>query len=389
MPTKVKTGLATGSAPDAAAQIVRAVSSMQPSLLAVFASTRQSLPELAAALSSALKGTTIVSANTAGEITETGAARSSVSYFALSGDFKIHAGIGRGLSNDVRSAVTAALVGHPSAEPGYPHRVGLILLDALTGKGEEAVLTASMLLGPDVKVAGGAAGDDLGMKHAPVGLGSQTATDAVVLVSIFSKAPIGLGVAHGHTPQSEQLTVTKASGSVVQEVNSRPAWEVWKESAGAMARAQGFRDFAKMDGADESAFLLRYEAGLAAGGEYKIRAPLSRTPEGALNFACGLPEGAVFRITESTPDSQSASALEAARRAVAGLGGAKAAGALVFDCICRSLILDKRYGEVAKDMSKELGSVALAGFATYGEIALDAGDFSGFHNTTSVVLAFA
>ena len=36
----------------------------------------------------------------------------------------------------------------------------------------------------------------------------------------------------------------------------------------------------------------------------------------------------------------------------------------------------------------ELGGAALAGFETYGEIALDVGDMSGFHNTTSVVLAF-
>lgn len=39
-------------------------------------------------------------------------------------------------------------------------------------------------------------------------------------------------------------------------------------------------------------------------------------------------------------------------------------------------------------MVEELGGAPLAGFETYGEIALDAGDMSGFHNTTSVVLAF-
>jgi methyl-accepting chemotaxis protein len=39
-------------------------------------------------------------------------------------------------------------------------------------------------------------------------------------------------------------------------------------------------------------------------------------------------------------------------------------------------------------MSEELGGAVLAGFETYGEIALDVGDMSGFHNTTSVVLAF-
>jgi methyl-accepting chemotaxis protein len=32
--------------------------------------------------------------------------------------------------------------------------------------------------------------------------------------------------------------------------------------------------------------------------------------------------------------------------------------------------------------------VPVAGFETYGEIALDVGDMSGFHNTTTVVLAF-
>jgi len=39
-------------------------------------------------------------------------------------------------------------------------------------------------------------------------------------------------------------------------------------------------------------------------------------------------------------------------------------------------------------LGEELGGVPVAGLETYGEIALDAGDMSGFHNTTSVVLAF-
>jgi methyl-accepting chemotaxis protein len=60
----------------------------------------------------------------------------------------------------------------------------------------------------------------------------------------------------------------------------------------------------------------------------------------------------------------------------------------VFDCICRSLILGPDFMRAVRAMSSELGEVPLAGFETYGEIALDVGDMSGFHNTTSVVLAF-
>ena len=82
------------------------------------------------------------------------------------------------------------------------------------------------------------------------------------------------------------------------------------------------------------------------------------------------------------------SAREAARRANAKLGGRPAAGAVVFDCICRNLILQAEFGSAVRAMVEELGGAPLAGFETYGEIALDAGDMSGFHNTTSVVLAF-
>jgi methyl-accepting chemotaxis protein len=136
-------------------------------------------------------------------------------------------------------------------------------------------------------------------------------------------------------------------------------------------------------------YLLRYEAGLAAGAEYKIRAPLARAADGSISFACGIPQGAVIRITESEPERQISSARTAARRARAQIGaGASIAGAVVFDCICRNLILNDGFSSAVRAMSEELGDAPLAGFETYGEIALDAGDMSGFHNTTTVVLAF-
>jgi methyl-accepting chemotaxis protein len=181
--------------------------------------------------------------------------------------------------------------------------------------------------------------------------------------------------------------VTRARGNVVEQIEGRPAWDVWREQTRDAALAQGIDPHALAPG-DEVAFLLRFEAGLAAGEALKIRAPLSRTAEGAISFACGIPEGAVIRITESTPRDQIESAREAARRAKAKLGGLEVAGAVVFDCVCRNLILQEAFGDAVRAMAEELGGVPLAGFKTYGEIALDAGDMSGFHNTTSVVLAF-
>jgi hypothetical protein len=118
-----------------------------------------------------------------------------------------------------------------------------------------------------------------------------------------------------------------------------------------------------------------------------VRAPLSIEGD-AIRFACEIPVGSRVKITESSADGQVVSAVEAARIARAQLGDDSVAGAVVFDCICRNLILAERFGDAVRGMSEALGGAKLAGFETYGEIALIEGDLSGFHNTTSVVLAF-
>jgi methyl-accepting chemotaxis protein len=263
----------------------------------------------------------------------------------------------------------------------------LLLLDPLAGASEEATLLAASLLPPGVPLAGGAAGDDLNMKSTLVACGTRVSSDAVVIATIFSRAPLGLGVSHGHEPMSRSLRITRAEGNVVHEIEGRPAWDVWRDET----REQAARLGLNVDGLSreaETPFLLRFEAGLSSGSAYKIRAPLSRGSDGSVSFACGIPQGSVIRITESVSERQVTSARDAARRARARLQGAEPAGALVFDCVCRNLILGEQFADAVRGMSEELGGARLAGFETYGEIALDAGDMSGFHNTTSVVLAF-
>ncbi len=245
---------------------------------------------------------------------------------------------------------------------------------------------ASKLLGPGARLVGGAAGDDLEMKATWVGANDQVATDAVVLAALFSARPLGIGVHHGHSPLSRPLKVTRAEGNTVAEIDGQPAWDVWREQTREHALSSGI-DPDALQAADVGAFLLRYEAGIAVGTELQIRAPLSLGPNGSINFACGIPQGSLVRITESTAPRQISSARAAARLARGGLP-TKYAGAIVFDCICRNLILGSQFATAVRGISEELGGAPLAGFETYGEIALDVGDKSGFHNTTTVVLSF-
>jgi hypothetical protein len=390
MGNSIGTAIAQGSVVDAASsltqQIERQLQGQTPAVALVFASAEQPLDRLMPALKERFPGTTLLGASTAGEFTEGGDRKSSTAMIAIAGEFRVHAGFATGLKQDTEAAVSRAAAPIPDHVDGYAYKTGLMLLDPLSGTSEEATLSAGALLGAHVPLAGGAAGDDLRMKSTRVALDGQVASDAVVLAAIYSKARLGVGVCHGHQPISERLKVTRAEGNVVFEIEGRPAWQVWVEHTRAAAARAGI-DLDTLAPDQVGAFLLRFEAGLPSGEQYKVRAPLLRGGDDSLSFACGIPEGAQIRITESDAARQLESARLAARRAKEAMGGGPVAGAVVFDCICRNLILGSQFGDAVRSISDELGGAPLAGFETYGEIALEASDMSGFHNTTTVVLS--
>ncbi|MCS6900882.1 MAG: FIST N-terminal domain-containing protein [Myxococcales bacterium] len=389
MKTSIVTCLQTdhGTGDGIATVLAEKLGGTTPVLVLLFASPARDLKALLAGVQGAFPGAVVVGASTAGEFTEQGDAKGSVCALAVAGDLRVHAGVGSGLRSQREGALAQALEAIPPTVDGYPHRTALMLFDALAGYGEETVLLAAALLGEGVKIAGGAAGDDLRMKATQVALGGEVFSDAVVVAMLFTRKPLGLGVCHGHEPISPPLRVTRAEGARIFAIEGRPAWDVWRERTRAIARSRGM-DVDRLEDDGVGAFLLRFEAGLAVGPSYKIRAPLQCGEDGSLLFASEIPEGALLRITESVPERQIASAREAARLARLQLGGETPAGAVVFDCICRNLILGDRFREAIVAMGEELEQKPLAGFETYGEIGMDSGEMSGFHNTTTVVLAF-
>jgi methyl-accepting chemotaxis protein len=359
------------------------------SLISVFSSTEVDFEGLLKQATNRFPGAAVIGCTTAGEFTGVAEGKGHFVAWALGGDdVTVRVGLGEGLKADAEAALSAA-ISLPDPDPERPHRTAILLLDPLSGNGEEASLLATTILGPTVKLAGGAAGDDLHFRRALVGCGTRVASDALVVAVLESRKPLGIGVKHGHQPLSTKpLTVTRASGGTVHEIDGKPALTVWKDEVREAARALGVNvDTTPL--ADLGPHLLRFEAGLIAGPEeYKIRAPLSADATGAISFACGLPEGAVIRVTSSREGDQISAAREAATRARDALGGSRVAGALVFDCICRNLILGEHFARAVHEISTALDGAPLAGFETYGEIAMELGQSSGFHNTTTVVLAF-
>lgn len=386
---RVASYLGTGTLDDVVAglrgHVEATLGDVAPTFVFVAASPKFELSDLMTRVQSRFEGSTVFGCTSSGEFNEREDLKGAVSAVAVAGDFAVHASMGVGLSGDTESVVSQTVSELPPSVEGYPHRTSLLLTDPLTANGEMVTLLTAASLGEGARLAGGAAGDDLAMQSTSVALGAKVASDAMVVVDIHSKSPLGVGVNHGHEPITDSVTVTKSVEGKVVELDGKPAWSVWKDLTRGRAKELGV-DVDTLEGDALSAFLFRFEGALS-GAAPKIRAPLAVHEDGSMSFATGISEGATLRVSESEDERQVECVRRAAADALAQLDGRKAAGAIVFDCVCRKVILGDRFGEAIGVMRETLGDVPLAGFETYGEIALDAGDFSGFHNTTTVLLA--
>ncbi len=180
-------------------------------------------------------------------------------------------------------ALTKAAEKFPNNVKGFSQSLGDALCRWASRQRRETVLAASAIFDEKVKFTGGAAADNLEFKETQVFCDGKAIPDAVSICYTASKRPIIIKVGHGHKAFTENLTVTKADGSILYELNKRPAADVWKE------HLLGKLGVTESDFADPKAFsrlLLKHEAGLVTSSGYKMRFPTSCNPDKSLNFVC-------------------------------------------------------------------------------------------------------
>jgi hypothetical protein len=166
----------------------------------------------------------------------------------------------------------------------------------------------------------------------------------------------------------------------VYEINSAPAFEVYR----AHAAARGV----DLQRGNAGAYMVANELGIHFFEKVtRVRAPLSVGPDGSLACAAAIPEGAMISILDGDPGCMIDAAATAAEEAKLHLGGARAAGVLLFDCVCRGMILKEQFEQEVATVRAAFGDAPVAGFLTYGEIARYRGRLDGWHNATAVVVA--
>jgi methyl-accepting chemotaxis protein len=332
----------------------------------------------------------LVGSTTAGEFTDEELSEDGVVIsLVASENYAVETGHAEGVSEDVFSTVQEAVDALPDpAEMEGEHSAAVTFHNGLAGKGEQITLVTGQLLG-DMPLAGGSAGDNLALEETTVFSDDGVSADGVVVAQLSSHKPFAVASNHGHTPLSESYTVTETEENVVHELDGEPAYEVWKDEIADHVREEYGVDVESLSADDEefAELLNQFELGIETGdGEYKIRWPaMTDSTEGPLKFATGVPEDSEVNIMHSPKDEQIDSARQAARNSLERFEGGDVAGAFVFDCVCRGLILDDDFDQAVGEIADELDA-PLAGFETYGEVCMPPEAASGYHNTTTAVL---
>jgi hypothetical protein len=364
-----------------AADVLDKLGGQTPDVLIVFASPAFSYGALLQALDHGCHPRLMVGCSSAGEFSGCSDGNASVSAMAIrADDMRFNAGVGRGLMADPDAALNQVMPVFTGAEQtDFPHRAALVMTDALAGYTDEMVHNMTVRTGGTYQLFGGGAADDARFQKTHVFLGTGVHEDAVVVLEMLSKRPLGLGVRHGWEPSGAPLRVTESEGNRVISLNATLAGDVF--DAHARNTGQVFNR------ADPLPFFLHNVLGIDTGDGYKLRVPLSLGADGSISCAAAVPQGATVRLMVASAASACEAASQASRAALDGLQGARHAGSLLFDCAATRLRLGRAFGDELSAVADTLGSANFAGCNTYGQIARAEGQFNGFHNCTAIVFA--
>jgi hypothetical protein len=361
-----------------AAACASALSSLEgdPGLLVAFTSEIED-PRLAAAeLANAAKGVPAAGMSGKGIFTANDPLDDGCAVVAFDRSVEAGVGVGRDAGSDFRGAARRAAA---EAASGIGDRAGLMMLfiDTRAGDLADAIAGAYEVCGPDVPLAGGAAGGSEPVQFAD----GEALGDAIVAIAVRSERSIGVGNAHSCSVVGEPAVITRANDYVIDEIGGRPAAEVYLQRVGGRAEIS--------DETFEAMAITHPLAQPQAHGNRRLRHVRGRTPEGGLICSTQIPVGTTVEFTVLSLEELISSASSSARSSLDSLRGQTPGAALLFDCAGRRKVLGHGQAQEVKAITETFGGeIPLAGLYTDGEVARlngPEGDFN--HAVVSVTFA--
>jgi hypothetical protein len=238
-----------------------------------------------------------------------------------------------------------------------------IFSDGLTGNGCAILKGIADVLGNQLPVTGGAAGDNGEFRRTLQFSHGKIHNDALCGIAFHGDFRLGTGVCSGWAPIGLAKQVTKARGKVVYELNGEPALNVFERFLGQHAEKL-------------PAIGVEYPLGFTMPSQntsrtdlYILRATMSvDRKERSITFAGEIPEGAMVNLTCGDKPSILEAADTAAREAKSAIGDAIPEIIFCYSCMARKIVLGGRTKEEIARIQTGIGDkVPMIGFYSYGE----------------------
>ena len=376
---------------EACKQAMEKLGKNKPDLTIVFSSVSLDPEQVVRGVRKASNDAPLIGCTDAGSITNTGPVSNAVGVMAISSDkLEFYTGLGEGIKDGAREA-GRAVAKEVQEKAKSPLKVFLMFPDVLTGNGADIVRGVLDVLGEHFPVLGGAAGDDFLFEKTYQYENGKVVSGAVAGVGISGDFVMGAGVRHGWMPIGTPMIVTKSKGSVVYELDHKPAVKIYEDYFGDRAEDLKKEPLARL--------AITYPLGikLPEFDEYLIRDPITVDDKGAITCAAEIPEGSEIRLMIGSKEKAIEAAEDAARKLMKDFKekGAAPKFVLMFNCIAREKLFGARANDEIQAVMKIIGNeVPLLGFYTYGEQAPIGGEVHDlkkcnprFYNETIVMLA--
>jgi hypothetical protein len=290
---------------------------------------------------------------------------------------KIHAGVGHEARDKPFLAAKQAVY-QASQKSSLAAKLCICLpasytADGSTTNGELMLQGLKQAFDSEVPILGGTAGDQYRFQTTYQFFGTEVLTDSLPILTFSGDILFSYGIACGWKPIGLKKIVTKASGTVLYEIDGEPALKFYQRYL-----------WDKMPTAENP--LAVYEGD---SDRYYMRVPNTYDSKtGSINFLGNIPEQAIVQVTEVSRNEVVSASETGFNIALKNYPGTKPEAVLLFSCCCRRWLLGTRAKEeyllVKSILSTE---IPICGFYTYGEFApLEPQGSTYYHQETFVTL---
>jgi hypothetical protein len=276
-----------------------------------------------------------------------------------------------------------------------------VLSDGLNVNGSALVAGLCSVIGTDIPLTGGLAGDGADFKETIVGADCAPRPHTIAAIGFYGSAiRIGHGSAGGWDQFGPRRQVTKSVGNVLFELDGQPALDLYERYLGP-DESQGLPGSALL-------FPIQvYDAPRPDSAVVRTVLAIDRDAR-SMTFAGDVPQGWTAQLMRGNLDRLTAGAADAARQASNGLAandlsaqnrtGKDLAGqrsdqrfSILVSCIGRRLLMGQRTLEEVEAAGVELGPETFRlGFYSYGEISPHAtSGHCELHNQTMTITTLA